>query len=101
MCLISMSYLGEGVMEITPKRFMGKRWQSQAGMEQGMEMDVSSQSASKKQKPVNHRESAEHESNPQAASATRSCEEVFGEFQGKLMFLEDEDAPTVDEWTDV
>ena len=45
-----------------------------------MEMDVSSQSASIEQKPVNHRESAEHESNPQAVSATRSCEDVFGEF---------------------
>ena len=42
-------------------------------------MDVSSQSASIEQKPVNHRESAEHESNPQAASGTRSCEDVFGE----------------------
>ena len=52
-------------------------------------------------KSVNHRENAEHESNPQAASATRNCEDVFGEFQGKLMFLEDEDAPTIDEWTDV
>ena len=64
-------------------------------------MDVSSQSASIEQKPVNHRESAEHESNPQAVTETRNCEDMFGELQGKLVFLEDPDAPTIDEWTEV
>ena len=30
-----------------------------------------------------------------------SCEEVFAECQGEMVFLEDADAPTIDEWSDV
>ena len=31
----------------------------------------------------------------------RSVEDVFGSFQGKLVFYEDPDAPTIDEWAEV
>ena len=34
-----------------------------------------------------------------ATQGRRSCENVFGEFQGKVVFLEDPDAPTIDEWS--
>lgn len=30
-----------------------------------------------------------------------SCGDVFGEFEGQLVFLEDPDAPTIDEWSEV
>ena len=40
-------------------------------------------------------------SEAKATHVGRSCEDVFGEFQGQLVFLEDPDAPTTDEWSDV
>ena len=38
---------------------------------------------------------------PHTHANKQSCEDVFGEFQGKLVFLEDPDTPTIDEWSDV
>lgn len=32
---------------------------------------------------------------------TRSVQDVFGDVQGQLEFLEDPDAPTIDEWSEV
>ena len=67
-------------------------------LEQRMEMDANGQGASEEQKPVNHCECAEHDNKPHAITEKWSCEDVFGSFQGKLVFLEDENAPTIDEW---
>ena len=36
-----------------------------------------------------------------ATHMRRSCEDVFVEFQGKLAFLENANAPTIDEWPEV
>ena len=36
-----------------------------------------------------------------ATHMRRSCEDVFGEFQGELAFLEDPDAPTIGEWSEI
>jgi antitoxin (DNA-binding transcriptional repressor) of toxin-antitoxin stability system len=31
----------------------------------------------------------------------RSIQEIFGDVQGQVVFLEDMDAPTIDEWSEV
>ena len=36
-----------------------------------------------------------------ASGANLSCEEAFAEIQGKVIFLDDPDAPTIDEWPQV
>ena len=51
-----------------------------------MKADANSQGASKELKLRDHHESTEHDSKPQAASESRSCEDLFGEFQGQLIF---------------
>ena len=40
-------------------------------------------------------------SETKASPVRRVCEDVFGEFQGKVVFYEDANAPTIDEWSDV
>ncbi|MCY4580363.1 MAG: prevent-host-death protein [Chloroflexi bacterium] len=37
----------------------------------------------------------------QPIASKKSVEEMFGEFSGQLIFHEDPDAPTIDEWTEV
>ena len=37
----------------------------------------------------------------QPIASKRSVEDVFGDFQGQLIFHEDPDAPTIDEWAEV
>ena len=68
---------------------------------QGKGMDLKGQGVSEEQKPVNHCESAELDHKPSVAAEQQRCEDVFGEFEGQLVFLEDPDAPTIDEWSDV
>lgn len=37
----------------------------------------------------------------QPITPKKSVEDVFGDFQGQLVFHEDPDAPTIDDWTEV
>ena len=70
-------------------------------VEKNMDTDSSGPRKSEEMEPVGRDKVDEPNVESPSSSETRSCEDVFGENQGQLVFLEDPDAPTVDEWAGV
>ena len=68
---------------------------------QALGVDVASQERSEEETLANLREAVELHIEPPVPIVKRSCEEVFEAFQGKVVFMEDVNAPTMGEWPQV
>ena len=64
-------------------------------------MDVVNQGEGREEALANLREAVELHFESPIPAVKRSCEDVFEAFQGKLVFMEDVNAPTMDEWSQV
>ena len=84
------------------RKFTARVWQEgEWYAAQALEVDVASQGRSAEEALANLREAVElHFESPMPA-VKRSCEEVFEAFQGKVVFMEDVNGPTIGEWPQV
>ena len=84
------------------RKFTARVWQEgEWYAAQALEVEVASQGRSAAEALANLREAVELHFESPIPAVKRSCEDVFETFQGKLVFMEDVNAPTMDEWSQV
>ena len=84
------------------RKFTARVWQEgEWYAAQALEVEVASQGRSAEEALANLREAVKLHIEPPVPTVKRSCEEVFEAFQGKVVFMEDVNAPTIGEWSQV
>ena len=84
------------------RKFTASVWQEgEWYVARALEVDVASRGELEEEALANLREAVELHIEPPVPIVKRSCEEVFEAFQGKVVFMEDVNAPTMGEWPQV